>query len=266
MRPVPRPRDAYPVLSLPIHRTAETLYNSRPIRPYRVQSKLGSRAYMILNCPECSTRYLVDPAALGTNGRTVRCAKCSHSWHEDPPEDMPKRVDILPPLDEPPPIPPGSNLPAIVSRRKRANRIGWMALAAVIILIVAGGVLARHPIVELWPPAARLYALVGLPVTAEQATTELKFRNIASQQIVEGGVPVLVVRGEIENIGGSVRQVPAILIALTNAENQELHHWTFAADSSELAAGATTKFTTRLTSPPEGASNISVRFAGDGQG
>lgn len=186
-------------------------------------------------------------------------------WHEDPPEDMPKRVDILPPLDEPPPIPPGSNLPAIISRRRRANRIGWLALAAVVALVVAGGVLARHPIVDLWPPAARLYELVGLTVTAPQAATELKFRNIASQQIVEGGVPVLVVRGEIENIGGSVRQVPAILIALTNAENLELHHWTFAAEASELAAGAKTQFITRLTSPPEGASNISVRFAGDGQ-
>jgi len=178
---------------------------------------------------------------------------------------MPKRVDILPPLDEPLPIPPGSNLPAIISRRRRANRIGWVALAAVVILIVAGGVFARQPIVGLWPPAARLYELVGLPVTAPH-TSELKFRNIASQQVTEGGVSVLVVRGEIENVGSTVRQVPAILIALTDAENQELHHWTFAAEATELAAGATTQFVTRLTSPPEGASNISVRFAGDGQG
>ena len=84
---------------------------------------------MIVSCPSCATRYLIDPTALGGEGRTVRCAKCSHTWHEQPPADMPKRVDILPPNGEPRPIPFGSNLPAIVARRRRANRLGWLAVA-----------------------------------------------------------------------------------------------------------------------------------------
>jgi predicted Zn finger-like uncharacterized protein len=60
---------------------------------------------MIVSCPSCATRYLIDPTALGGEGRTVRCAKCGHSWHERPPADMPKRVDILPPDDQPRDIP-----------------------------------------------------------------------------------------------------------------------------------------------------------------
>ena len=55
---------------------------------------------MILSCPSCATRYLIDPAALGETGRMVRCARCSHTWTERPPEDMPKQVDVLPPVEQ----------------------------------------------------------------------------------------------------------------------------------------------------------------------
>lgn len=41
---------------------------------------------MILTCPECKSRYVVNPNALMPNGRTVRCAKCSHNWFEDKPK------------------------------------------------------------------------------------------------------------------------------------------------------------------------------------
>lgn len=41
---------------------------------------------MIIACPACATRYAVPDSAIGPEGRTVRCAKCKHSWFQDGPE------------------------------------------------------------------------------------------------------------------------------------------------------------------------------------
>jgi predicted Zn finger-like uncharacterized protein len=42
---------------------------------------------MQLACPSCHTAFLVDPAELGSEGRTVRCTRCRTSWFARP-EDV----------------------------------------------------------------------------------------------------------------------------------------------------------------------------------
>lgn len=56
---------------------------------------------MIIACPACSTRYVVPDSAIGAEGRTVRCAKCRHSWFQHGPE-LPERPVVPPAMAVPP--------------------------------------------------------------------------------------------------------------------------------------------------------------------
>lgn len=61
---------------------------------------------MILCCPACNTRYVVPDSAIGVEGRTVRCAKCRHSWFQEGPTlVVPETKTAPPPAANPPPEP-----------------------------------------------------------------------------------------------------------------------------------------------------------------
>jgi predicted Zn finger-like uncharacterized protein len=51
---------------------------------------------MLIVCPSCATSYMIDPAALGPAGRSVRCARCRTTWFaggpQSPPEAEPRGV------------------------------------------------------------------------------------------------------------------------------------------------------------------------------
>lgn len=67
---------------------------------------------MIITCPACATRYVVPDSAVGAEGRTVRCAKCRHSWFQEGPElaeaapREPEAPAAQPQAAPPPPPPP----------------------------------------------------------------------------------------------------------------------------------------------------------------
>lgn len=50
---------------------------------------------MILTCPSCATRYMVDATALGDGGRTVKCVRCGHRWHQTPVEEAAPAAEAL---------------------------------------------------------------------------------------------------------------------------------------------------------------------------
>ena len=69
-------------------------------------------AEMIIACPACTTRYVVPDSAIGVDGRTVRCAKCRHSWFQDGPlPELAAQTSAAPQTEAPPPSAPAQAAP-----------------------------------------------------------------------------------------------------------------------------------------------------------
>jgi predicted Zn finger-like uncharacterized protein len=211
---------------------------------------------MILTCPQCSTRYHVDPESLGASGRTVRCASCGHRWLGKPPTDTPQVIELA---TEPAVAAPRMwplTAPDKAQATNSASLVGWL-VGVLIVLIIASGIIGRNEIVAGFPASAGIYHKLGLPVTVELG---LRFEGVTSKRLVDGGVAVLVVEGRIVNVSDRTRAVPPILVTLDDGGGHRLQQELFRAVDAELKAGAETSFSSRLVNPAEQARNFSLTF------
>jgi predicted Zn finger-like uncharacterized protein len=236
---------------------------------------------MILTCPNCDTRYSVDGAKFPAAGRTVRCAKCGHSWHQaaetpepEPvfeaaaPEPQPEAEPASPyPVNNPSSIRAYAPATAVAEPRgplgpRLAVVAGWIGLIAVVLLIAVSAVRYRQDIAVIWPQSTGVYSSLGLKVNA----SGIDFRQVDYRRESEDGQIVLAVSGVIVNTGARELPVPqTVRVTLSDADNHELYHWTFKPTATVLKAGESVPFTTRLSSPPAAARHLEVRFAKDGQ-
>ncbi|MBV8133274.1 MAG: zinc-ribbon domain-containing protein [Alphaproteobacteria bacterium] len=221
---------------------------------------------MILVCPACHTRYLVDEQELNRpTGRTVRCASCGHTWHRPPPLEVRDRELVAPPaapriepgLDVPPR--PGP-LPVPTSQRRPRNRLaaGWVVVGVIVALLasaILAAIIARKEVVALWPAAARFYAFAGLAGAPPGPGLELA--KIAPTRTAEG----LVIEGDIINAGSTVRDVPRLRVALRDPAEKETQFKIIDPPTVRLGPGETTHFKTSFDHPDEAATGVLVTFA-----
>lgn len=248
---------------------------------------------MILTCPQCATRYQADAAKFQPAGRNVRCAKCGHLWHQDapPPEPDAALEAIVAPEPPAPPIPPPrpsalapnpvvAREPAARSSREPAARpsrepavttprapsrwpariglgLGWAALIVAVALIGWSMFSFREQIAAVWPQSASLYAALGL----KPAASGLDIRDVAYKRERQSGQPVLSVSGRLANTSSRELPVPEIRVALIDADDRELYHWTFVPGVMSLRPGESKAFSTRLDNPPEAARRFELRFS-----
>ena len=246
---------------------------------------------MILTCPECATRYQTDAAKFPPAGRNVRCAKCSHVWHQSPPQPEPENdvVDVAPeaapvyerseapvidrtPVHEAPeaeaerivPEPAYADPPqaAPATGRRIGLAVGWAVFIGIILAIGFAGVSYRQQIATVMPQSASLYSSMGMPVN----TTGIDFRNYSQHMEQQDGQPVLIVSGDLVNISGVAVQVPGkIRVGVSDGQKREIYSWTFSPGVTSLSPGQSAPFKTRLSNPPPAARNLEVRFAKAGE-
>jgi predicted Zn finger-like uncharacterized protein len=218
---------------------------------------------MIVTCPACTTRYLVDPRALGNAGRVVRCANCSKTWHQTPPEDLPRQLDIAP-VDVLPNFVTGRpQLPALARRRRLSPAtVASAVLVLVLVSAAIAGIAAREEVVAAWPPATRLYSMIGLAVQPPGIGLEL--RKTTPVFTTENGVRTLVVEGEVANISQIARDVPTLKVVLRDRDGAELQALHFDVAEQRLLPGASVPFRTSIPQPNPAATSVLVTIGEGG--
>lgn len=218
---------------------------------------------MIIRCFACSTRFRIDPAALGDSGRRVRCTSCGHVWLELPQRDVAPRLEP----NGPSPAPPKSTAPPASPSPERGGAvwIGWLVAGFVVAVVLTGLAIGRNTIVAAWPDTVGAYDSAGLPIRVPHADG-LRIAAIESERVQGGNGAVLLVRGVIENTIENSRTVPALQAVIVDEAGTELHRWRVAAVSTVLGAGQSTTFESWLAEPPEGAARVTVGFVTGDQG
>jgi len=241
---------------------------------------------MILTCTSCSTRYYADDAAIGPAGRTVRCAACGFSWFaeahlelrtsadapeavraEAPPAQEPltrERVERLRrAAEQPGPAPSAAakfraqQADRMRRERARAAAVVWTATGAALAASATGMVAFRQDVAEVWPRSASAFAALGLDVNVYG----LEFYDLAVERAFDGPTPILLVTGEVRNIGRDDKLVPPVRVSLRDTRSQEIFELVNAITDQPIQAGASVPFQIRVENPPADAVDLEATFA-----
>ncbi|WP_294338195.1 zinc-ribbon domain-containing protein [uncultured Sphingomonas sp.] len=255
---------------------------------------------MILECTQCSSRYLVPDTAIGPDGRTVRCANCRHSWFQPPammdlsaatraaayepeaPAPQPVAAAPIPapaaPIEAPraaesQPLPRPAMTrtfdDTLVEPRPQYDAFAHRppfkprtnpARRWTAAALVAGCSMLLGVGAILYSGAPGIAAQLGLPVGT--AETPLKFTGEAIERRDMGtGSELFAISGTIVNPTGAAQRVPDVRVALLDAQGRVVYNWTVTPKQRTLGPNASVGFASGRTDVPANSKMLSLSFA-----
>jgi predicted Zn finger-like uncharacterized protein len=244
---------------------------------------------MILECPQCRSRYLVPDGAIGVEGRTVRCANCRHSWFQEgvaPPPPPPPALEPAPfaaatpsepiadtppgyeqPVTQPelPPLPPeplaapvtavDDPEPTRAPRRNPARRWTVAAVVAGLLMIAGVGII-------LWSSAPGLLAQIGLPIGTAESPLRLVDNPIERRNLTNGS-ELFAVSGKVLNPSATAQRVPDIRADLRDASGRIVFSWTITPQQRTLAPKSAIDFNSAKLDVPATSKRLELSFVGE---
>lgn len=233
---------------------------------------------MIIECTECQTRYLVPDAAIGAEGRTVRCAKCRHSWFQAP--TMPVLASaagpqgaIAAPVAQPvmpavaaavsvaaPSRAAGPGIDAFAHRapfRPRRNPAKrWTAMA-----VGAGALMLLATIGILFVDTPGIARQMGLDFVSAETPLGL-VSDPVDRRALSGGSELFAVSGRVTNPTGSVQRVPDIRADLRDGQGRLVYSWTIAPPQRSIEPNGEVRFNTVKLNLPANGKRVELSFTG----
>ncbi len=231
---------------------------------------------MILECSECHTRYLVPDNAIGPEGRTVRCAKCKHSWFQTPAAlDLPADSMLAPEPAAAPSAPPAPPAPAVAADagidqdfdafaheppfRPRRNPARLWTIAAV----TAGVAMLAAAAALLFFNVPGIATWLGMPASGGQ--TPLTFVNVRppDRRDLPSGSELFAVGGQIHNPSADRQPIPDIRVELYDAPKggRMVYSWVIKPDQPTIAPGGTIDFYSGKLDVPANSKNMRLSFS-----
>lgn len=216
---------------------------------------------MILECPSCQNRYLVDPRALGAKGRTVRCAKCKHEWYADPPKQQPD-ADVLGAeqaaalQQEVPPIPEGSSVPAVMQENRTSAGWKWGLAGSALFCSLCAAIYFHAPILRAMPMLEPAYTAMGIYNTEGVVLAGLEYQRAPNEN---GLRDQHTFTGSLVNTATEPRRIPRMVITLLGKEGIKLRRQPVVSDAI-LAPGESQALDIPLTTSPESLRHVVIEL------
>lgn len=202
---------------------------------------------MILECPACETRFLVDSALIPAEGRDVKCAKCAHQWfveadpdalpqmeseeskEEEKPDikEIPEGEPLLEAVEKEPDdgadqvdadsisdedfgnIGLGASVPSLHQEKTFSFKPYAIAASVLFLLFIVSSLYAFRPSLQSSMPG--IYAMLGMPSTEGLVLADIEMRQRPSRNKAR-----FVVEGKIINQSEEVRALPILRVAIAD--------------------------------------------------
>ncbi len=245
------------------------------------------RVPMIIQCPACATKYSVSDASLGKHGRTVRCKNCGNSWfysgqetsEAGSSEDIDENIVSKNPSDQPAYsdssdasfsveatsadtslVAERDEAVAVVSVAKKHNEKLLPTMAVLIFslaIVLTPVALLAQRIQSAWPPAGRIYDLVGMATVLPGQS--LKLDDVHAVLRTENGSKILTLDGLIRNAYERKTQVPMLNATLIHGGNA-IKTWDFSSNISEVSKKDPARFSATLDGGDATDGNVVLTF------